>query len=116
MWWSEYKVPIAHLRRCHLVDYERQLPSIILSHCQYSLQVGVGQDVVYDIQALEKHLLSQFIHGKPLIILDIPQVVYRKDVYSHTTFADVREKVKPQVAIAKFNSKHIDNKFTFILL
>ena len=51
----------------------------------------------YDIQALEKHILNQFIHGKPLIVLYIPQVIYRKDVYTVGTFADVRKKVKPQV-------------------
>ena len=95
--WREHKVPITHLHHCHLLDYEHQLPSIILSHCHYSLKVGKGQDVKYDHQALEKHILNRFIHGKPLILLDIPQVVYRKDIYTTGTFADVRKKVSPQV-------------------
>ena len=96
--WSEHKVPITHLHRCHLLDYEHQLPSIILSHCHYSLKVGKGQDVKYDHQALEKHILNLFIHGKPLILPDIPQVVYKKDIYTTATFADVRKKVEPQVS------------------
>ena len=95
--WREHKIPIFHIHRCHLVDYEHQLPSIILSHCHYSLKVGKGQDVTYDHQALEKHILNRFIHGKPLIILEIPQVVYRKDIYTTGTFGDVRKKVAPQV-------------------
>ena len=95
--WREHKVPITHLHRCHLLDYEHQLPSIILSHCHYSLKVGKGQDVKYDYQALEKHILNRFIHGKPLVLVDIPQVVYRKDIYTTGTFAEVRKKVAPQV-------------------
>ena len=99
--WRERKVPITHLHRCHLLDYEHQLPSIILSHCHYSLKVGKGQIVKYDHQALEKHILNLFIHGKPLILPDIPQVVYKKDIYTIATFADVRKKVEPQVSNTK---------------
>ena len=54
--------------------------------------------MTYDYPALEKHLVDRFIHGKPLIQLEIPQVVYRKDVYSAMTFANIRKKVKPQVS------------------
>ena len=97
--WHEHKVPITHLHRCHLLDYEHQLPSIILSHCHYSLKVGKGQHVKYDLQALEKHIVNRFIHGKPLILIDIPQVVYRKDIYTTGTFADVRNKVEPQASV-----------------
>ena len=55
--------------------------------------------------ALEKHLLDRFIHGKPFILSDIPQVVYRKDVYTAVTFAAVRKKVEPQVSRQKTNDK-----------
>ena len=93
-------MPITHLHRCHLLDYEHQLPSIILSHCHYSLKFGKGQDVKYDHQALERHILNRFIYGKPMIIVDdIPHVVYRKDIYTTSTFAEVRKKVEPQVCI-----------------
>ena len=99
--WREYKLPITHIHDCHLLIYEQQLPSIILSHCHYSLVVGKGQDVCYDLPALEKHLLDHFIHGKPVILSDIPQVVYQKDIYTAATFASVRKKVEPQVSIQK---------------
>ena len=95
--WREHKVPITHIHRCHLVDYEHQLLSIVLSHCNYSLTFGKAQDIEYDHTALEKHILDQFIHGKPRILSDIPHVVYRKDVYTTVTFAAVRKKVKKQV-------------------
>ena len=91
--WHEHKVPITSILGCHLVDYERQLLSIVLSHCNYSLTFGKGQSVKYNHQALEKHILDRFIYGKPRILLDIPQVVYHKDIYTTVTFAAVRKKV-----------------------
>lgn len=72
---------------------------IILSHCHYSLTYGHGQDVEYDLDALEKHIVDRFVHGKPNLQLEIPQVVYRKDVYAARTFVNIRKKVKPQVHI-----------------
>ena len=61
----------------------------------------------YDHQALEKHVLNRFIHGKPLILLDIPQVVYRKDIYTTGTFADVRKKVEPQVSTSASTGNYL---------
>ena len=95
--WKEQKVPIAYVQQCHLLDYEHQLLSIVLSHCRYSLKHGQGQDISYDLCALEKHIVDRFIHGKPFLQLDIPQVVYRRDVYMATSFANIRKKVSPQV-------------------
>ena len=95
--WTEFKVPISHINQCHLLLFEQHLQSIILSHCHYFLTVGKGQDIQYDIPALEKHILNRFVYGKPVILLDIPHVAYRHDVYSADTFQAVRQKVKPQV-------------------
>ena len=98
MIWSGHKVPITHINHCHLVIYEQQLQSILLSHCHYSLTAGSSHLVRYDLQALEKHILDRFIHGKPMILADIPQVVYRKDTYTATRFGAIRKKVSPQVS------------------
>lgn len=92
-------VPITHIQRCHLVDYEHQLLSIVLSHCNYSLTFGKGQSVKYDHAAIQKHILDRFIHGKPMILSDIPHVAYRKDIYTTVTFAAIRRKVNNQVSI-----------------
>lgn len=60
--------------------------------------MGHGHEVSYDLPALQKHILDRFIHGKPRILVDIPQVSYRKDVYTAATFAAVRKKVTQQVS------------------
>jgi hypothetical protein len=96
--WVKHKVPITHIHRCHLLDYEHQIVSVVLSHCRYSLKLGEAHTVRYDHQALEKHILDKFIYGKPIILSDIPQVVYRRDIYTTVTFNQVRKKV-PQVSV-----------------
>ena len=95
--WQEHKVPLTRVHRCHLLDYDSQIIPIVLAHCQYSLRLGEGQNVTYDLPALEKHLLNRFIYGKPLILSDIPQVQYKKDVYTSGNFAVIRKNVSPQV-------------------
>ena len=95
--WNKQQVPVAHVQLCHLLDYEHQLLSIVLSHCRYSLTYGHGQDINYDLPALQKHIVDRFIHGKPHLVLDIPQVIYRRDVYTATSFANIRKKVSRQV-------------------
>ena len=95
--WEKHEVPITHVHQCHLLDYEQQLLPIVLAHCRYALTFGQAEKISYDLPALEKHILDRFIHGKPLILSDLPQVAYRKDVYTAATFAAVRKKVEPQV-------------------
>lgn len=71
---------------------------MVLSHCQYSLKTGFGADVVYDLPALEKHIVDRFIHGKPEIDVNIPVISFKTDVVQTTEFAKVRNNI-PQVNI-----------------
>ena len=75
-----------------MLNYEHHLMPIILSHCQYSLKYGKGQDIEYDLPAIEKHLIDRFIHGKPCLVLEIPQVVYTKENY-RAKFASIKGKI-----------------------
>lgn len=95
-----YEVPLAHISRCHVLDYEHQLLPIVLSHCQYALTLGKAQDVTYDYPALEKHILDLFIHGKPIITtLGHPSMeVQYYGMHTAENFAAVRRKVHPQVS------------------
>ena len=95
--WIKQKIPVTHVQLFHLLDYEHQLLSIVMSHCQYSLTYGHGQDISYDLPALQKHIVDRFIHGKPLLVLDIPYVMYQKNVHTAASFANIRTKVSPQV-------------------
>ena len=97
--WHEHKIQLPHIHKCHLLDYQNQLQSILLSHCHYSLRLGQGREVSYDLPALEKYILDRFIHGKPTILVDIPHVSYQEDIYTAAKFAAVRKKVSPQVKL-----------------
>ena len=88
--------------------------SIVLSHCHYSLKHGKGQDVTYDFLALEKHIVDRFIYGKPYIQLELPQVVYRKEVHTAEAFANIRKNVQPQVC-SHFSLYLFHNKDIFLL-
>ena len=97
MQWLKNEVPITQIHSCHLLDYEDQIISVVLSHCHYSLRAGEGHTVTYDYQSLQKHILDKFVYGKPIILSDIPKVIYRNDIHTTDTFEAVQNKVKPQV-------------------
>lgn len=109
--WRKHQVAITHIHRCHLLDYEQHLQSIILSHCHYSLTVGKSHEIKYDQPALEKHILNRFIYGKPTIQLSAFSVAYRKDVYTVETFQQIRSKVKPQVHTVKSSYLQLHNHY-----
>lgn len=95
--WEPLRISVVHVHRCHLIDYERHILSIVFSHCHRTLRVGKGEDVKYDLEALEQHLVSRFIAGKPIINLEIPHVLYHSDVYTAERFAAIQKHVMPQV-------------------
>ena len=95
--WKAHRIRLSLIHHCHLIDYEQQLISVVLSHCHYSLQVGHGQDVTYDLPALEKHIFDRFIQGKPKIIPEMIDVSYTKGTYMAISFFAIRMKVQHQV-------------------
>ena len=55
--------------------------------------------MVYNLPALEKHIVDRFIHGKPEIDVNIPVISFKTDVVQTTGFAKVRKSI-PQVNIS----------------
>lgn len=108
------KVHIQHVQRFHTLDYEAQLCSVISSHCEYSLVTGKSQNVQYDFFGIQKQLINQFINGKPIIIPDIPHVVYRKDVHSIQNFSKIKEQLRPQVKLPAQSQQEILGELTSI--
>ena len=104
---EEHKILITHLHRCHMLEYETQIQSVILSHCCYSLTVGKGREISYDLRALESYIRNQFIFGKPTILNDIPNVGYRKNVYTVETFLEIRTTVKQVITFVFLTYKYL---------
>ena len=84
----------------------------ILSHCHYTVQAGEAHCVAYDFRSLQKHIRDKFIYGKPMILSDIPKVVYRRGIHTTDIFEAVRSKVKPQVRL----TRHLSRKNYLLLL
>lgn len=99
--WEGRRIPLSRVQHCHLLDYEQELVPLVISHCHYAGASAHGQVVRCNLPALEKHILDKYIHGKPVILLEVPQVTYRRkrDVYTSTTLVAVRRNV-PQVNIS----------------
>ena len=101
--WKEKEVLLAKLRPSHVLQYSlNQLMTVVSAHCHYSLRVdqGTAAETVYDFHALQRQILNQFVYGKPMIkVKKLPQMVYRKEVYTAEKFEKIKSKVHPQVII-----------------
>ena len=81
-----------------MVSYEAEIDTVLLTHCRYSLKFGQGQDVEYDLAALQKHIYDRFIVGKPYIDRGTqPMMVFTSDVIRKDVLDQLKEKIKPQV-------------------
>lgn len=55
--------------RAHLIAYDvqRDLMPLVFAHCDYSLAVGEGTKITYNLPALERQLVDRLLVGKPHI-------------------------------------------------
>ena len=79
--------------------------SMVMSHCHYSFTRGEGTKVNYDLHALERHFLTQFVYGKPLFDLRTACILHQcKYIHNSENFAAIRRNVHPQVKFAQVYS------------
>ncbi|XP_036388951.1 E3 ubiquitin-protein ligase rnf213-alpha-like [Megalops cyprinoides] len=93
---TSYTVSPADLTPLHVIRYEvdRDLLSLILSNCQYSLERGQETVSEYDLPKIQQLVLTRFLQGKPLISLTgIPTLVSRQDRNYEAIFRDVKGKI-----------------------
>ena len=99
------QVSISRLNEYDLLQYEKEILGLILSHCHYDLKKGEPHSMEYNYQAIENDIIRSYVRGKPIITVDIPQVVYRTGVHSVATFESVRNQVQGQVS--SFNNTNL---------
>ena len=60
-------VNIQDANLAQLIAYhpERDLQSIILANCNYSLEVGKGTKIEYEFAGMEKQIAERFVYGRP---------------------------------------------------
>ncbi|TWW70036.1 E3 ubiquitin-protein ligase rnf213-alpha [Takifugu flavidus] len=96
---TSYRVSPVDLTDLHVIRYEleRDLMPLILSNTQYSIERGQESLLEYDLAKIQQQLVSRFLLGKPLIILQgIPTLVNRYDRNYEVILRDLKSKVQQE--------------------
>ena len=78
----------------HFRYSDEDLLPILYLHCDYSLEVGKGTVMEYNLNAIERRLMEKVCFGKAIIVEKLlPHFKYRDDVQTKE-FIDMKQKVK----------------------
>ncbi|XP_026936735.1 E3 ubiquitin-protein ligase RNF213 isoform X2 [Sagmatias obliquidens] len=104
---NSYSVDASEVADLHVISYEveRDLIPLILSNCQYHVEQGGETLQEFDLEKIQRQIISRFLQGKPRLTLKgIPTLVYRRDWNYEHLFMDIKNKMPqsplPNVAIS----------------
>ncbi|XP_017734795.1 PREDICTED: E3 ubiquitin-protein ligase RNF213 isoform X2 [Rhinopithecus bieti] len=93
---NSYSVDAADVTDLHVINYEveRDLTPLILSNCQYQVEQGRETLQEFDLEKIQRQIVSRFLQGKPRLSLKgIPTLVYRHDWNYEHLFMDIKNKM-----------------------
>uniref|UniRef100_A0A8C9LXS5 E3 ubiquitin-protein ligase RNF213 n=1 Tax=Piliocolobus tephrosceles TaxID=591936 RepID=A0A8C9LXS5_9PRIM len=93
---NSYSVDAADVTDLHVISYEveRDLTPLILSNCQYQVEQGRETLQEFDLEKIQRQIVSRFLQGKPRLSLKgIPTLVYRHDWNYEHLFMDIKNKM-----------------------
>ncbi|XP_068833610.1 E3 ubiquitin-protein ligase RNF213 [Capricornis sumatraensis] len=103
---NSYSVDASEIADLHVISYEveRDLIPLILSNCQYHVEQGGKTLQEFDLEKIQRQIISRFLQGKPRLTLKgLPTLVYRRDWNYEHLFMDIKNKMPqrplPNVAI-----------------
>ena len=73
---------------------DEDLLPILYLHCDYSLEIGKGTQMEYNLDAIERRLMEKVCYGKTFITEKLEHFKYRDDVQSAREFINMRKRVK----------------------
>jgi hypothetical protein len=96
--WEPERVPLEFVTSAHLVAYdvEKDLMPLVLAHCDYSLSVGQGTNITYNLPALEKQIVDRFVNGKAHVEMKDCRIAFRKDVYNSSLFVRLQQRIRQE--------------------
>uniref|UniRef100_A0A8C0I728 E3 ubiquitin-protein ligase RNF213 n=1 Tax=Balaenoptera musculus TaxID=9771 RepID=A0A8C0I728_BALMU len=104
---NSYSIDASEVADLHIISYEveRDLIPLILSNCQYHVEQGGETLQEFDLEKIQRQIISRFLQGKPRLTLKgIPTLVYRRDWNYERLFMDIKNKMPqsplPNVAIS----------------
>ena len=79
-----------------LISYhpDKDLLPLVYAYCDYSLEIGRGTKVEYNLLAIEKHFIENMTFCKPTIIIQIACFDYTDEVRKSKKFLRLREVVQ----------------------
>ncbi|KAK2112273.1 hypothetical protein P7K49_012020 [Saguinus oedipus] len=71
---SSYSVDASEVTDLHVISYEveRDLTPLILSNCQYQVEQGRETLQEFDLEKIQRQIISRFLQGKPRLSLKQP--------------------------------------------
>ncbi|KAF4008099.1 hypothetical protein G4228_019714 [Cervus hanglu yarkandensis] len=105
---NSYSIDASEIADLHVISYEveRDLIPLILSNCQYHVQQGGETLQEFDLEKIQRQIISRFLQGKPRLTLKarltccidmahgIPTLVYRRDWNYEHLFMDIKNKMQ----------------------
>ncbi|CAN0131544.1 unnamed protein product [Rangifer tarandus platyrhynchus] len=94
---NSYSIDASEIADVHVISYEveRDLIPLILSNCQYHVERGGETLQEFDLEKIQRQIISRFLQGKPRLTLKgIPTLVYRRDWNYEHLFMDIKNKTQ----------------------
>ena len=82
------EVSLQKLKENDLMIYnaEKDLLPLVYAHCDYSLEIGRGTKIEYNLPAIENLLMENVFFGRAVISIKFDLFMYRDDVQSEKKF------------------------------
>ncbi|XP_077869645.1 E3 ubiquitin-protein ligase rnf213-alpha-like [Saccoglossus kowalevskii] len=96
---SQERVKISDITTTDLINFDQEeLEQMIMSHCNYLLEIGGDPILDYDFSAFERQIITKLIQGKPLIEREPISFVFSDSICDKQVFASLSRLI-PQVEI-----------------
>lgn len=91
-----HQTSLTSIKEADLITYttKEDLLPLVYTHCDYSLEVGKGTKIDYNLDKIFQHLTDKIFYGKSRIIFEMKEFVYRDDVHSARKFTNLKNKVE----------------------
>ena len=94
---------LANIKDADLITYttSNDLAPLVYTHCDYSLELGKGTKIDYNLDKVFQHLTDKIFYGKSAVTFVMKEFVNRDDVHSARKFTNLKNKLE-QVNLSKF--------------
>ena len=87
---------LINIKDADLITYTTSddLSPLVYTHCDYSLELGKGTKIDYNLDKVFQHLTDKIFYGKSIVNFEMKEFVYRDDVHSARKFTNLKNKLE----------------------